>query len=468
MTTPVVGKDLFLAIGGGYDRSGNQASLEKNTLLFQRLLSERGESCDIFFADGQDEAADLQVIDRQTVPLANRLMAEFFGSDDELGLFYRNHLIPNVRGSASPKNLQQWFDSHGKTMQPGDRLLIYVTAHGNPSSDRRRPHETSIALWDRESIKMTEFVAMLDQLPQDIDVIAVMVQCYTGGFARSIFTGGDPDKGLSPQRRIGFFATVHDRPAAGCTPEVDETNYVEYSTYFWAALSGTDRSGQPIERPDYDGDGKTSFAEAHAYTILSADTIDLPLRSSDEFLAVNSRFGRGESDLLTDEEPYEVVLEIADPIAKALLEGLSRQLDLDGPDRLSVARRETQRRGRRGSWRGRQGGNESGRLRRRIARDVEQRWPELANTLNPTAIDLLTHRSDEFIDAIVKHPDYGRYRQQVDQADKELTTEQRKVKYERLLQAADGVVLRENLRRLNDPTLAEQLESLLRAESQSL
>src|SRR5262245_13740911 len=35
------GKDFFLTIGGGYSRSGNQASLEKNVLFFERLLSEQ-------------------------------------------------------------------------------------------------------------------------------------------------------------------------------------------------------------------------------------------------------------------------------------------------------------------------------------------------------------------------------------------------------------------------------------------
>src|SRR5437868_8198213 len=56
--------DYFLTIGGGYDRSGNQASLEANVVFFQALLTDQhrdGRRHDIFFADGDDPAADLQV-----------------------------------------------------------------------------------------------------------------------------------------------------------------------------------------------------------------------------------------------------------------------------------------------------------------------------------------------------------------------------------------------------------------------
>ena len=34
---------------------------------------------DIFFADGNDAGKDLQVMDRDSVPEPNRMMAEFFG-----------------------------------------------------------------------------------------------------------------------------------------------------------------------------------------------------------------------------------------------------------------------------------------------------------------------------------------------------------------------------------------------------
>src|SRR5262249_52766196 len=145
-------------------------------------------------------------------------------------------------------------------------------------------------LWNDERLSVSELVRLLDGLPEGVSVVAVMVQCYTGGFARMIYDHADPERGLTKQSRCGFFATVHDREAAGCTPDVDEAPYVEYSTYFWEALAGHSRTGKPITPPDYDGDGKVSFAEAHAYTVLNADTIDLPLTTSSEFLGEESQF----------------------------------------------------------------------------------------------------------------------------------------------------------------------------------
>lgn len=54
--------DYFLTLGGGYSKSGNQASLEANVVYFQQLLTDKHcepRRHDIFFADGDDPDADL-------------------------------------------------------------------------------------------------------------------------------------------------------------------------------------------------------------------------------------------------------------------------------------------------------------------------------------------------------------------------------------------------------------------------
>ena len=43
LSKPTLAKDHFLTIGGGYLPSGNQASLERNVLYFQRTLEDRFE-----------------------------------------------------------------------------------------------------------------------------------------------------------------------------------------------------------------------------------------------------------------------------------------------------------------------------------------------------------------------------------------------------------------------------------------
>ena len=458
-------ENYVLTIGGGYAPEGNQASLEKNVLLFQRVLGKYPNinQHDVFFADGKHPTKDLQVHDPSQVPEANRLMAEFFGSDRDLGLTYRNHQVPHVRDASKPGNVRTWFSEVAPKMKRGDKLTIYVTAHGHKSRDRDREYNTSIAMWGNSAIRMTEFARLLDRIDPGVDVVMVMVQCYTGGFSHLMYRGGDPSNGLSPQNRIGFFATVHDRPAAGCTPSVNEADYVEYSTYFWAAIDGKDRSGKAIDSPDYDKDGRISLEEAHAYTILNADTIDVPVKTSGEYLGEESKFGDGSGDLLENDEPYSVILKYASPVQKAVLAKLSDKLNLAGENRLVDAWKKTRvdRRRRRGPPQ-----NASG-SKNKIAADLEKRWPELANVLNPVSIDLLTTRQEEFVNAVKSHPRYKEYRREADEQDSRTDEQQIRAQYERFLRVADNVVLAENLRRMNKPAKVKEYEQIITAEREA-
>jgi hypothetical protein len=472
LDAPATARDFFLTIGGGYSPEGNQASIERNVLFSQKLLREQNVPAarqTVFFADGNAPEKDVQAKDVDALPKANRLMAEFFGSERDLGLHYRNHEVPGVRGATSNENIRSWFRDVGKSLTSGDRLIVYVTAHGERSDDRRNPYETSIMLWNDEKLTVSEFVRLLDSLPEGVSVVAVMVQCYTGGFARIIYDKADPDKGLATQSRCGFFATVHDREAAGCTPDVDETTYVEYSTYFWEGLGGRSRTGETIVRPDYDGDGKTSLAEAHAYTVLSADTIDLPLTTASEFLSVESRFRDDEhSQLLPDDAAYSDVLALASPTERAVLEGLSKQLELTGEDRLKTAKRESRPSRRRSRGRERSASRRAAELRDIIAEDLKERWPELANVLNPVSVDLLTAQSQTFVAAVVGHPRYEEYRELMELAESEPEPRKRRVKYERFLRTAQDAILRENLKRLGDRERLAQYQAIVAAESAGL
>lgn len=461
-------RDVFLTIGGGYSPGSNQASIESNVLYSQRVLSARSDDSlnHVYFADGDSKGADVEVLDRNSVPEANQLMAEFFGSTTNLGLSYRNNVVANIRGASNPENIRKWFGTVGAKMDAGDRLVVYVTAHGGRSRDRNNSHETTIAMWGNSSLRMTEFVKLLDGLPEGVEVVCVMVQCHAGGFARFIFNGGDPDAGLSPQQRVGFFATVHDRQAAGCTPEVDQKSYVEYSTYFWAALSGRDRLGEVIEPPDYDNDGRVSLEEAHAYVILTADTIDLPLKSSGEFLTKWGRYGRGESELLPDDAAYSKILAVATPVQRAVLEGLSKQLGLDGDKRVMDAYEQSRSASNSRRTRGRRGQSQrQSELKSKIASTLKRRWPELSNLMNPGSVELITSRQKEFITAIKEHSAYAEYRALTEE--KFNSVEKRKVKFERFLRTIDNVIFAENLRRDKKKELIQQFEAIVAGERQA-
>src|SRR5436190_4745666 len=93
---PLSATDFFLTIGGGYNRSGNQASLEANVVFFQQVLSDKHRGPrrhDVYFADGHDPAADLQIVAdkpaRSNTP-ATDLLASLHRRHGQMHVSYRN------------------------------------------------------------------------------------------------------------------------------------------------------------------------------------------------------------------------------------------------------------------------------------------------------------------------------------------------------------------------------------------
>ena len=295
-STSVVAKDYFLTIGGGYDVTGNQLSLERNVLFQQSVLtSQRPDKppYEVWFADGSDPHPDVQCRDpkfEETCPLARRILAEVLGDADSMDLVYRNNEVPSLKGPAELNRVKERFAELASEVKSGDRVIIYVAGHGGrpkrPERGRREnrtkqnAYNTLFYFWNTESVTASDFTGWLDRFPRDAQVVLVMVQCYAGGFAHTIYEHADSSAGLSPNARCGFFAQLHDRAAAGCTPDANDADYEEYSSYFWGALAGKLRVGKAVDTADYDKNGQVSFAEAHAYAIIESDTIDVPVRTS--------------------------------------------------------------------------------------------------------------------------------------------------------------------------------------------
>ena len=477
LSSAVMAKDHFLVIGGGYSPSGNQVSLEKNVLLFQEILKEQYPSdsaCDIFFSDGDSPNRDLQFRDSSfDLPRLNELLGLVFQKTNDLGYSYRSHEIPSVRGGSNRKNLEKWFNEDAKRVQSGDRLFIYVTAHGGRGANKKEPRNTKLYLWNHENIDTKQFVAMLDKLPADAQVIIVMVQCYSGGFANVVFDGAESKKGASAARRCGFFATVHDRPAAGCTPDIEEANYKEYSTYFWAALRGKSRTGDSIIKPDYDGNGSISFDEAHAYALLESNSIDISVTTSDTYLRTVSRTADKKiKGLLTRDSPLDQLLAVATPAQRAVIDGLSIQLKLKGPargketktlgDRLLAERKkfEKQRNSKYSEYKS---------LAKVIRTAVIVRWPELSNIFNPQSATILANHGREVQATIEKHAKFKQFEKLVEVIEKldkqKLDADRRWAKSQRLLRTIENLALVTNLPKVAKPEVQERYRQLISDEA---
>ena len=488
----------ILVAGGGYSPSGNQISLESNVKYFRRVLADLGLSdlqTHTLFADGKDEGRDLQYADPSfRIPEINRIMAELIGSTRGLQHQYRtNELEPD--GPALVAELDKWFDEMAKQTSEGS--LIYFTGHGG-KGDKKTPDNTTIHLWNNQKMKVRDMVKRLDKLPKDKPVTFVMVQCYSGGFANVIFKDGDPKKGLSEHTRAGFFATVQDRVAAGCTPDIREENYKEYSTGFWEALCGKSRMGKAVKKPDYDGDGKTSYAEAHAHVILNSDTIDIPIKTSGAFLRKYSKLSKEkktpskegkdanstaeskceatEEEWITLETDYKDILENASAADRAVLEGLSQRLNLKGPNRAKAAKdlsKKIEDERKKLADKKKKPGDETKRIKTKLAGQIRKRWPEVGNPYHPTARGLLVEKGTKEVMTIVNRDGewakYKKAKNEIAALDrKRFEWDRKKVKCMRFLRVLENVVLEANLSFLAKKDIKEAYERIVKLESGTL
>lgn len=526
-TSPVDAKDHFLTIGGGYSPTGNQVSLEKNVVFLQSVLAEKRPdqpAHDIFFADGDDSAPDVQYRDptfRETCPLARRMMAEILGDADEMDLRYRNHQIANVRGPAELSGIRRRMRQIAADLKSGDRLLIYATGHGgaadNPAEYRYNEnrdsrdrveapynhYDTSLYVWDHESVSASEFAGWLDQVPQDVGVVLVMVQCYAGGFAHAIFREANSDLGLAPHARCGFFAQMHDRGAAGCTPDIKEADYQEYSSFFWAALAGRTRTGDSVTAVDLNGDGQVSFLEAHAHAVIESDTIDVPVMTSGELLRTysqsakvkNDAEGNGENPLgriigmfgRTDgtaasgkaivelKGPLKALVERARPDQRAVVERLTAKLELGvQPSVESIRRKLEDVHGKTmvANAKLQAATSTYSNLHERVQERVREIWPELNHDFAPLAMELTSDRADEFVATVRGKTSYDalvRARELQRQASEErLRLERTEAKLQRLLRACEDIILAANLPSIAPAEIVTRYEKLVALESGTL
>lgn len=493
--------DHFLVLGGGYNPSGNQISLEKNVLFFERLLSENysdNVACDLLFADGSAGERDLQFVDPANPPSeAHQLMARIFKHTKHQTYQYRNHELPRKHQAATKANVEKWFHQQGAELGAGDRLLIYVTAHGGRSRDKKNASDTRLYLWNQQYIRMREFAGLLDELDPQVPVAVVMVQCYSGGFANLVFKQGDPKQGVAEGMRCGFFATVENRVAAGCTPDINEENYREYSSYFFAAISGTSRTGSPIEQPDFNGDGFISFEEAHAHTVLTSTTIDIPIKTSGAFLRSISRYEPKKGDSKTKQpsreepptvdaeptnstangwlkidSPYAELLTVATPVDHAMLEGLSHELGLAESKRAAAARKligqinndkkklaETQKKR----------VAELGKAADSLKRHALKQWPEIENRFHPRVDALLSSEAETFLTTMKKPADFKKLQSLHEElkqlADKKFDLDRREAKCQRLIRILENVALEANLPNAATAKQIQQYQKLRAAEA---
>ena len=298
----------FLVFAGGGTPAQNEIAIEKNVLYFQRTLKAMGYdpfSASTFFANGNDGQATIRYIDK-------------WGRQQ-----FKVPEIPNIQGKATLKNLQSWFQETPRET-PNRPIFFYFTGHG--IQNQKNSNNNALLLWGNQPLTVQELSKMLDKLPQKTPVVTMMAQCFSGSFANFIYQGGDPNKPIALQTRCGFFATIKTLPSVGCTPEVNEADYKDYSSSFFAGLSGYNRTGEKVLSADYNLDGKISYAEAHAFAKIDEKTIDLPVSTSEVWL--QERASQAEIKLIW-EQPIVNLLSKARPEQQYVVKTIVKMFNLD-------------------------------------------------------------------------------------------------------------------------------------------
>ena len=300
-----------LLVGGGPDKSHNQFAIESNVRYVRRLLPPRTPTR-VLFANGDLHSVNVQYLDADGRPR------------------YRASQLSAVDGPTRLAGFRATLQAFGA--QGNAPLLLYFTGHGSPD-EAGGYDNNAYDMWDDDALTVRRLSKALDALPADTPVTLVMVQCFSGAFGALLFQNGDPQGAWANRSLCGFFASVPSREAAGCTAEVNEADYHDFTSYFFAALSGRDRLGRPVGGADYNGDGVVGMDEAFAYTLLHDVSIDTPVCTSDVFL----RRYVTTPDTVIFQAPYAQFRAWATPAQRAVLDGLSARLRLSGERRLQTA-----------------------------------------------------------------------------------------------------------------------------------
>lgn len=473
LSLPAQAQELrALMIGGGPNPEHNQIAIESNVRYLLRLLPKEA-SRTVLYADG-DPKHETVLYEGREKPLtpAERMLAlllEGRNAAHPVTLKYRAPQVGALQGAARKPDIEAAFN-HLAEQQAGSRpLLLYFTGHGSPARNRDLDNNV-YDLWENGTLSVRELAAHVAKLPAEQPITLVMVQCYSGAFGNLLFENGDPQAAPVNRDIVGFFATVKERVAAGCTPAVDESEYHDFTSYFFAALTGKDRVGRRVKGADYDGNGKVEMNEAYCYALIHDTSIDVPVCTSDVLLR---RVVTGLEDVDLFKTPYNSAKSWASPAQRAALEELSQALKLSGDNRGQVAYDRfrgqdatTPRTNQLGAAR-----RAFGQAREEARRVLLGRWPDLTDKSSSEYARSRTGAL-EMVDRQIKE---GKFKELLD-ADAALdAAEESSYKSEiadalqtRFVRLFKTVVLTHTLRTGNDSANRQRLERLLAAESRPL
>jgi hypothetical protein len=465
-----------LIVGGGPSPEYNQVAIESNVRYVGGLLPP-GSVRTTLFADGDlQRETVLYEEEAKTLSPGEKvlgLLLEGENGDSASTLHYRK---PNLGGALDGASRRTDIDKAFTRLaqeetdtKPPLPLLLYFTGHGSPGSSHNMDNNV-YDLWGKEErLSVRDLAQDIARLPADVPTTIVMVQCFSGAFGNLLFEGGDPQGKVIDRDIAGFFATIKERVAAGCTPAVNEAEYRDFTSYFFAALTGRDRVGRSVTGADYNHDGRVGMDEAYCYALANDDSIDIPVCTSDVFLR---RFVLA-PDTQVIQTRFSLIHSWASPAQKAALDALSSRLKLRGEDRLKVAYNREGQEG--GDNAARDNVRETGRrfntLREDDRRILLGRWPDLRNSDTSEYAKAKTEAVAELGRQIAD----GKWKDLLDTAnaldkaeEDEYTAELAEARLLRFIRLGKSVVLAHTLHETGDVATKARFDHLIEAEERTL
>lgn len=441
----------ILIFGGGWGPEGTQASIEAHVDALKHALQSRKPR--ILFASGEPHTRVVQIPAKERDETAD-VLGLLFDRRDNLGVGYRPMQTKTDRAASKSALLEALEQTAG---EPGG-TIVFGAGHGTGDSEDER---ASLELWGTDDrLSVTDLARNLEAHNRAAPIAFVLGQCHSGAFTDLTYPGGDPKKRrLAQPTRCVLAAVPRDREAAGCTPDVDDAHARAYLALIAEAF-------EKVKDADYDGDGRITLAEAHAYARIHDETVDLPVSSSELWLKslLGSHVTKASGTRL------HRLVEKARPAERAVLTRLKPSAsDEDGPE---IAAREIEELKKRSdhleieidALRKR-----FERIRRELVDRLLAKWPELANPYHRESRRLLAGDATEVMEFLRGRKEINELTM-IDDAiqdneDDKLEVAKRVARLERWLNAMAAVANEEALRRNGARRDVEALERLLACEA---
>ena len=465
---PLQPAENLLIVGGGPTPEDSQVSIERNVVWIDALTKTPDYAArQLLFTAGPEKVKDVVEKQDAAAELQHYLpLARIFGTQDDALSIFRPNALTHIDGDTSARSLDRQLARMLSQLKSGDALWFIYNGHGGMESSE--PSENTLRLWNDSTLDVQRYAAITQARPKGTILRSFMPQCFSGGFARSIaFTPTNPDADHIDRLQCGFYSVPHNLESEGCTISVDSNAYRDYSTFFFAALSGKTRQGKPLDT-DTTGGKANTLLDAHVWAYINGDSTDIPFSSSEYFLELwLPWYARWQTvTTITDDNPY---FHIATAIARK--EGIPatslKEMAISTGVKITGIREII------GNIRSRLESKQDkeAALRKIILQAFIQHFPEAGFPYSGGWSRLLREKGGQMLRWIEHHDDYRqleKLQQDVAALDRQLLEERRvlttHVRLQRMLKLA---TIREIFFRIASPAERNSYQALLTCESWS-